>query len=62
MKLLKTEKYLKESIWVEKLCADEKLAMATERAEKNIKAALKAGKLDEQSYSYVYKVFERLWH
>ena len=58
-KLLKTEKYLKESIWVEKLCADEKLAMATERAEKNIKAALKAGKLDEQSYSYVYKVFKR---
>lgn len=58
-KLLKTEKYLKESAWVEILCSEGKLAKAIERAEKNIKAAVEAGKLDEQSYSYVYKVFEK---
>ena len=57
-KLLKTEKYLKESTWVENLCADGKLALAIERAEKNIAAAVEAGKLEEQSYSFVYKVFK----
>ncbi len=58
-KLLKTEKCLKEPIWVENLCAEGKLATAIERAEKNIKAAVEAGKLEEQSYSYVYKVFKK---
>lgn len=55
-KLLKMEKYLKESTWVENLCADGKLDAAIERAEKNIAAA--AGELEDQSYSYVYKVFK----
>lgn len=44
--------------WVENLCADGKLALAIERAEKNIAAAVEAGKLEEQSYSFVYKVFK----
>lgn len=57
-KLLKKEKYLKDSIWVENLCADGKLSLAIERAEKNIAAAVEAGKLEEQSYSFVYKVFK----
>lgn len=58
-KLLKREKHLKDSVWVENLCADGKLALAIERAEKNIDAAIAAGKLEEQSYSYVYKVFKK---
>lgn len=58
-KLLKTEKCLKEPAWVENLCAEGKLATAIERAEKNIKAAVEAGKLEEQSFSYVYKAFKK---
>lgn len=57
-KLLKMEKYLKNSTWVERLCADGKLDLGKERAENNITAALRAGNLDTQSYSYVYKVFK----
>lgn len=57
-KLLKKEKYLKDSVWVENLCANGKLALAIERAEKNINAAVAEGKLDGQSYSYAYKVFK----
>ena len=56
-KLLKKEKYLTDATWVENLCAEGKLDKAIERAEKNIKVALEDGKLKEQSYSYVYKVF-----
>lgn len=55
-KLLKHEKYLKDATWVENLCADKKLALAIERAEKNIKDA---DKLNNQSYTYVYKVFKK---
>ena len=58
-KLLKKEKNLVDSTWVENLCADGKLDNAINRAEKNLKAALEAGKLEEQSYSYVFKVFKR---
>ena len=57
-KLLKMEKYLKESIWVEKLCAEGKLELAISRAEKNITHALETGDLENQSYSFVYKVFK----
>jgi hypothetical protein len=58
-KLLKKEKFLKDSTWVENLCAEGKLDLAAERAEENIAAAVEAGKLEEQSYSYVYKVFKK---
>lgn len=58
-KLLKKEEYLKDATWVENLCSGGKLALAIERAEKNIEAALAVGELDRQSYSYVYKVFKR---
>ncbi len=58
-KLLKSEKYLKDATWVQNLCAEGKLALAIERAEKNIEAAVAAGELEKQSYSYVYKVFKR---
>lgn len=59
-KLLKSKKYLEDATWVENLCANGKLELAMERAEKNIKAAVEAGKLYEQSYSYVYKVFKKV--
>lgn len=59
-KLLKTEKYLKDSTWVENLCADGKLELAIDRAGKNINAAIETGVLDNQSYSFVYKVFKLL--
>ena len=59
-KLLKMEKYLEDSTWVENLCADGKLDLAIERAEKNIKTATDAGELDNQSYTYVYKVLNEI--
>jgi hypothetical protein len=57
-KLIKKAEYLKDSIWVEKLCEDGKLTLAIERAEANINAAVVAGELENQSYSYIYKVFK----
>ena len=57
-KLLKKEKYLKDSTWVKNLCSNGKLDNAIKRAEDNIKAAIKADDLENQSYSYVYKVFK----
>lgn len=59
-KLLKKEEYLKDATWVENLCSGGKLALAIERAGKNIEDALAAGELDKQSYSYVYKAFKRI--
>lgn len=59
-KLLKTEKHLKEPMWVEKLCNNGRLALAIERAEKNIKTAVDNGELEQQSYSFVYKTFKRI--
>ena len=56
--LLKKAKYLKDSIWVKNLCSNGKLDTAIKRAEVNIKAAEEAGDLENQSYSYVYKVFK----
>ena len=44
---------------VRNLCAEGKLDTAIERAEKNIQVAVEAGKLEEQSYSFVYKVFKK---
>lgn len=58
-KLLKQKKYLEDSSWVNNLCADEKLDTAIERAETNITAALEAGELEKQSYSFVFKLFKR---
>lgn len=58
-KLLKKEVYLKDPSWVKRLCADNRLQTAIERAEANITAAEEAGNLDEQSYSFVYKTFRK---
>ena len=60
LNLLKSEAYINKSEWVEKLCADGKLDAAIKRAEDNINAAKNAGELDNQSYSYVYKVFKNV--
>ena len=57
-KLLKSEKYLQDTTWVENLCAGGKLEKAIERAENNIRAAEADGTLEEQSYSYVYQAFK----
>ena len=56
--LLKSEKYLKDSTWVENLCKEGKLEKATQQAEENIRLAEEDGDLDKQSYSYVYKLFK----
>ena len=56
--VLKSEKYLEKPDWVIQLCAAGKLDIAIKRAEDNIKAAKEAGDLENQSYSYVYKVFK----
>ena len=59
-KLLKKEEYLKDSMWVENLCADGKLALAIERAKNNIDVAIATEEIEHQSYSYVYKVFKKI--
>lgn len=59
-KLLKREEYLKDATWVQNLCTAGKLALAIERAEKNINIAVASNILEKQSYSYVYKVFKKL--
>ena len=56
--LLKDRKYIEKSDWVKNLCADGKLDIAIKRAEDNIEAAKEAGELNNQSYSFVYKVFK----
>lgn len=57
-KILKSEKYIQSPHWVKELCADGKLQLAIQRAEENINAAIKNGDLDNQSYTYVYKLFK----
>ena len=57
--LLKQQKYLEDPTWVNNLCAEGKLNTAIERAEKNINAAVEAGELEEQSYSFVYRAFKK---
>ncbi len=56
--LLKKEEYVKDERWVEELYKDGKLELAVSRAEKNIVAALDAGILENQSYSFVYLIFK----
>ena len=56
--ILKSEKYVKSSHWVENICSDGKLELAIERAENNINAAKEKNDLDNQSYTYVYKLFK----
>jgi hypothetical protein len=58
--ILKSEKYVKEPQWVKELCANRKLETAIKRAEENIEKALASNALEEQSYSYVYKVFKEV--
>lgn len=60
LKVLKGEEYVRESRWVEKMCEEGKLDLAIQRAEDSINAAITAGELDNQSYSYVYKVFKNV--
>ena len=60
LNLLKSEEYIKKSEWVEKLCVDGKLDTAIKRAEDNINVAITAGELENQSYSFVYKVFKNV--
>ena len=57
-KILKSEKYIKSPHWVENLCADGKLEFAIQRAENNINTAKENNDLDNQSYTYVYKLFK----
>ena len=60
LNLLKDEGYIGKgkSDWVEKLCQDGKLELAIERAETNINIAKENNELDNQSYTYVYKLFK----
>ena len=57
LNLLKDESYIKNREWVKELCADGKLQLAIQRAEDNINAAIENGNIDNQSYTYVYKLF-----
>ena len=55
---LKDETYVQYPTWVQNLCANGKLELATQCAEDNIKKALENNDLDNQSYSYVYLIFK----
>ena len=57
-RILKIEKYIQSPHWVENLCADGKLELAIQRAENNINTAKENNDLDNQSYTYVYKLFK----
>ena len=57
-RILKSEKYIQSPQWVEKLCQDGKLELAIERAETNINKAKENNELDNQSFTYVYKLFK----
>ena len=57
--ILKDRKYIEKPDWVINLCSDGKLDTAIKRAEENIEAAEESGDLNKQSYSYVYKVFQK---
>lgn len=57
-KILKNKKHIKSPHWVENLCADGKLELAIQRAENNINTAKENNDLDNQSYTYVYKLFK----
>lgn len=57
-KLLKKKKYLEDASWVKRLCSNGSLSDAIKCAEDNINMAEAEGVLQDQSYSYVYKVFK----
>lgn len=57
-KLLKKRKFLEDASWVKRLCSNGSLSDAIKRAEDNINMAEAEGVLQDQSYSYVYKVFK----
>lgn len=57
-KLLKKEENLKDVNWVKNLCSDGKLELAINCAENNIKMAIENKDLDNQSYTYIYKIFK----
>ena len=52
------ETYIQDPSWVAKLCADGKLDLAITRAEENIKKAIEANDLNNQSYTHVYRIFK----
>lgn len=57
-KTLKNEQAVKKPAWVIALCADGKLELAINRAEDNINAAIATNDLENQSFSFVYRVFK----
>lgn len=57
-KMLKNKKYIESLQWVENLCSDGKLEKAIERAETNINTAKENNDLENQSYTYIYKLFK----
>ena len=59
LKVLKAEEYIKGSGWVKKMCENGKLELTIQRAEDNVNAAIDSGKLENQSYSFLYKVFKK---
>ena len=58
--LLKKKEYLQNPDWVISLCKDDKLSNAIRIAEENITIALSNNDLQNQSYSYIYKLFHTI--
>lgn len=59
-KLLKSEKHLKDPVWLEKLLEDGKLDLAIERAKSIHHAVVSTGNMSGNSYTLVYMIFEYL--
>ena len=57
-KLIKQKKHLTNPSWVANLCADGKLELAIKRAEENIKKAIETNDLNNQSFTFVYRIFK----
>ena len=57
-KTLKRGKFIEFPQWVENLCSEGKLELAILRAESNINIAKENDDLDNQSYTFVYKLFK----
>lgn len=56
--ILKNTKHLEKSDWVKKLCDDNKLGKAIDRAKSNYNKAITENDLDNHSFTLIYKVFE----
>lgn len=59
LRLLKKKCYVENPDWVKNLCAGNKLEDAIQRAKETITQCEANGTLQQHSYSYIYKIFDK---